>query len=113
MHLELSNLDKDWLEDLSKKVINMLNNGGCQIDELATSFFMSRTKFFNKVKALTGTTPAVFVREIRLDLAYEKVKENPNQSFSSIAASLGMIDAKHFKKMFIKKFGVGPKDLRL
>ena len=111
LQFELSDLDLKWVEKLNSIIKVKLLEGSCTIVSLASDMFMSRTKFFGKVKALAGTTPAAYIREIRLDLAYELVLENPNQSFSSISNSLGMSDSKHFKKLFINKFGVDPKQI--
>ena len=109
--IDLSEEDALWLKDLNQLIKSQLLEGNCSVDELTTHLYFSRTRFFNKVKNLTGTTPAAYIREIRLDLAYEMVLESPSQSFSSISNSLGMSDPKHFKKLFINKFGVDPKAL--
>ncbi len=108
----LAERDAKWVEELDALIKESLLSGTCNIDTLSTNLCMSRTKFFTKVKGLTGSTPAAYIREIRLNMAYELLLDNPDSSFSGIVDSLGMTDVKHFKKLFVKKFGIDPKRLK-
>ncbi len=109
--LKLSKIDQMWIDNLQKIIKNKLGSNSFTVDELTVELLMSRTQFYSKVKALTGLTPAVLIRDIRLDMVYEMVLSKPDAKFSEVANSLGMADIQYFRKLFKKRFGKSPKDL--
>ena len=58
---------------------------------------MSRTSFYNKLKALTAQAPADFVRNIRLKHAAELLKEG-KYSVTEVAERTGFCDGKYFRE---------------
>ena len=108
----LSKMDLEWIKNLQNIIEEKIGSESFSVDELSVELLMSRTQFYSKVKALTGLTPAVLVRNIRLDLAYKMLLDSPELKFSEIANALGMADFKYFKKLFIKHFNKTPKEIR-
>lgn len=72
---------------------------------------MSRSSFYNKVKALTDCSPADYVRLIRMQYAARMLKEGEH-SITEIADMTGFCDAKYFREVFRKHFGVSPSEYR-
>ena len=68
---------------------------------------MSRTSFYNKLRALTDQAPGDYIRLIRLKYAVQLLKENPH-SITEIAEMTGFSDAKYFREVFKKHFNVSP-----
>jgi AraC-like DNA-binding protein len=68
---------------------------------------MSRTSFYNKLKALTGQAPADFIRIIRLNHAARHLKEQ-RYSVTEVAEMTGFNDAKYFREVFKKHFKMSP-----
>ena len=58
---------------------------------------MSRSSFYNKVKALTDCSPADYVRLIRMQYAARMLKEGEH-SITEIADMTGFCDAKIFQR---------------
>jgi AraC-like DNA-binding protein len=102
----------EWVQGLQKTIHAKLQEGDLPMDDLARLAGMNRTKFFTKVKKYTGMTPAVLVRNIRLDKAYEYLASNPSASVVTAAHNAGMTDVKNFSTLFKKRFGVSPRAVK-
>lgn len=68
---------------------------------------MSRTSFYNKLKALTDQAPSDYIRFIRLEQAAQLLKEGQH-SITEIAEMTGFCDSKYFREVFKKHFKVNP-----
>jgi signal transduction histidine kinase/ligand-binding sensor domain-containing protein/AraC-like DNA-binding protein len=83
-----------------------------EIPAFKTSVFytqtgMGRSKFYNKLKGLTGLSPVDFIREIRLNKAHEML-QNGRYNVSETASLNGFSDAAYFSRCFKEKFGMPP-----
>ena len=70
---------------------------------------ISRTKFYYKVKGLTGENPSVFFKTYKLNRAAELITEGKH-TVSEIADMTGFSTLSHFSKSFKKQFGVSPSE---
>lgn len=72
---------------------------------------MSRTAFYARFRDLTGETPTQYM--LRLKLASAKASlETTSLSVKEIAAALHFYDEFHFSKMFKRRYGTSPRNLR-
>ena len=65
---------------------------------------ISRTKFYYKVKGLTGENPSVFFKTYKLNRAAKLIKEG-KYTISEIADMTGFSTLSHFSTSFKKQFG--------
>ena len=70
---------------------------------------ISRTKFYYKVKGLTGENPSVFFKTYKLNRAAELLKEG-KYTISEIADMTGFNTLSHFSKSFKQQFGIPPSE---
>jgi AraC-like DNA-binding protein len=84
-----------------------LRNGELDIDSVAEKLGVSRSKFYYKVKALTGQTPNEFFTTYKLNYGAELLKKG-KYKISAIADMLGFSSPSHFAAQFKKQFGVLP-----
>ena len=77
--------------------------------DFASECDISRTKFFYKVKGLTGMTPTEFFRVYRLNRSVELIKAD-KYKISSIAEMCGFSSPSHFAVSFKKQFGMLPSE---
>ena len=68
---------------------------------------MSRTSFYNKIKALTGRAPNDFIRNIRMQEAAALLKSQ-RYTVAEVADMMGFADPKYFTDTFKKFYGVPP-----
>ena len=81
------------------------------ISGLARAIGVSRAQLHNKISALTGRSPSVFVRTIRLYKARELLKTS-DLNISQIAYEVGFRDPAYFSRTYSEEFGRSPKDSR-
>lgn len=101
--------DLDWkfIASIKKNVEDNMDNPSFTIDVLCTLLNMSRTSFYNKLKALTDQAPGDYVRLIRLKRAMQLLKEQ-KYTITEVAEMTGFSDAKYFREVFKKHFNISP-----
>lgn len=99
--------DLDWkfIASIKKNVEDNMDNPSFTIDVLCTLLNMSRTSFYNKLKALTDQAPGDYVRLIRLKRAMQLLKEQ-KYTITEVAEMTGFSDAKYFREVFKKHFNI-------
>lgn len=105
--------DLDWkfIASIKKNVEDNMDNPSFTIDVLCTLLNMSRTSFYNKLKALTDQAPGDYVRLIRLKRAMQLLKEQ-KYTITEVAEMTGFSDAKYFREVFKKHFNISPSQLQ-
>lgn len=110
--IDYTSMDKKFLQ----QAIDVVNEHIADSDFNQTNFVnamnVSRTVLTEKLKSLTGFTPAAFMLNTRLTVAYKLVMEQNNGiRVSELAYSVGFSDAKYFSKKFKEKYGKSPKEM--
>lgn len=81
------------------------------IDGLARMAGMSRSQLFRKIKALTGQSPSMFIRTIRLQHA-RKMLEATDMNVSEVAYATGFSSPSYFSDAFAETFGIRPSQVK-
>lgn len=92
--------------------INLNYNKNITLDCLAKKFGYSKSRFSHIFSTETNTTPIKYRNEIRLKTASEMLKST-NLNITDIAVSCGFDDALYFGKIFKKRYGISPSELRM
>ena len=79
------------------------------VDTLSQKMGMSRSSFYNKIKAISGQAPADFIRQYRMERAKELLKSK-QYSISEVALKAGFTDVKYFRDVFRKKYNRSPSE---
>lgn len=103
----LSPQDSRFLKELYGLMEKELANSEIDVNEIARLMSMSRTKFYYKVKGLTGEPPSVFFKTYKLNRAAELIKEH-RYTMSEISDMTGFSSLSHFSRSFKKQFGTNP-----
>ena len=102
----LSAMDKEFLERCTRLITENLANPDFTINQLSRELALSRTIFYEKLKALTGQAPNEFIKLMRMTEAANLLKQGlPVQD---VALLVGFTDSKYFSTAFKKHFGVSP-----
>ena len=107
---ELSAVDKTFLNKVLKVINEHLSEEDFSIELLSKESAMSKEQIYKKLKALTGKSPSLFLRSIRLTRAKKMIKENKN-TISEISYLVGFSSPAYFTKCFKEEFGNSPSDL--
>ena len=105
----LSPRDSAFMKELFDLMEKELANTDLDITRMTEMMKISRTKFYYKVKGLTGENPSVFFKRYKLNRAADLLKEG-KFNMSEIAYMTGFNTLSHFSTSFKKQFGVPPSE---
>lgn len=105
----LSEQDNAFMKDLYALMERELSNDELDVTGMTERLHISRTKFYYKVKGLTGENPSVFFKRYKLNRAAQLLKEH-KYNISEIADMTGFSTLSHFSTSFKKQFGVSPSE---
>lgn len=100
--------DRQFLRDLEHLTETHLTDPQLSVDYLGATLGMGRTLFFKRVKALTGLTPADYIRSVRMKKAAQLLA-NDRLSVSEVSYAVGIEDPHYFIKLFKQMYGITPK----
>lgn len=101
--------DRRLLDKLNFWLKQNISDSNISVDDIAAKMGYNRTIFYQKVKSLTGQTPADYVRTIRLNWAAQLLGQG-ELSISEVAYRVGFSDSHYFSRLFKKQFGKSPRD---
>ncbi len=107
--LAANDTDKEFWNQVKAVINENLANAEFTTEDFAKAMYMSRMQLHRKLKALTGTSAASFMRTQRLQAAAQMLKNN-NVRVTDIAFDLGFTSPFYFSKCFKEEFGVAPRD---
>lgn len=100
-----------FMQQVAKIISAEIDNEDLSVEALAKQLHLSRVQLFRKIKALTGITPTLFIRQIRLQHAQKLLRES-DQSISEIAYASGFKDPGYFSRVYKEQFGHSPSEIR-
>lgn len=106
-----TNIDWEFIASIKRHVEENMSKPSFTVDTLCSLMNMSRTSFYNKIKALTDTSPKDYIRVIKLKRAAELLKEGKH-NVTEVAEMTGFNDAKYFREVFKKYYHVSPSKYR-
>lgn len=107
----LSPQDNVFMNELYHLMETELSNPELDIIRMTEILKISRTKFYYKVKGLTGENPSVFFKHYKLNKAAKLIKDG-TYTMSEIADMTGFSTLSHFSTSFKKQFGVPPSEYK-
>jgi signal transduction histidine kinase/DNA-binding response OmpR family regulator/ligand-binding sensor domain-containing protein len=100
----------DFIFELKKFIEENISNQNLNVELLSEHFAVSRTPLYQKIKALTGSTPNNLIKSIRLKKAYELLSKQGGR-VSEVAYLTGFSDPNYFATCFKKEFGENPSQI--
>jgi signal transduction histidine kinase/CheY-like chemotaxis protein len=104
-------LEEQFLNTLSGCVEARLDDSDLKISDLEEAASMSNMQLYRKLKALTGLSPTLFIRSVRLQKA-KAMLEKGELNVSEVAYETGFSDPAYFSRVFKEAFGSSPVDFR-
>ncbi len=108
---ELAARDQAFLAELNRLVESRCTDPDFRVEDLASALAVERRTLQRKLKALTGLTPVVYLRHLRLQRALDGLK-NSEDSVTAIALSCGFASPQHFSRLFRRTYGRSPDQWR-
>ena len=107
----MTKADELFLERTIEIIDRNITDINFTMEFLAEQVFLSRSSLHRKIKALTGLSPADFVRLVRLKKAAEIIQRREH-SIGEVCYLVGIHSPSYFTKIFHKQFGMTPREFR-
>ena len=88
-----------------------LDDSGLDVPQMCEAMSVSRSVLFEKCRALLDTTPAIFLRRLRMERAQALIREG-GRTMADISYSVGFNDPHYFSKVFKQQTGMTPTEYR-
>ena len=88
-----------------------LDDADFSVMHLCRAIYLSRTQLHKKLKALTGQSASLFIRQIRLYAGMNLLKTT-DLNINEIAYQVGFDDPNYFSRCFAQEFGSSPSETR-
>ncbi len=108
-NIKISEIDHGFLEKMVKIIENKIDDPDLNGDLLASELGVSKGNLYKKLKALSGLTVNIFIRNIRLKIAAKLLKKG-HYNISEVAYSVGFNNPKYFSTCFSDLFQMSPKE---
>ncbi|MFK7980968.1 MAG: helix-turn-helix domain-containing protein [Saprospiraceae bacterium] len=96
---------------LNEVIDKNLHKSEFGIPQLCKAMGLSRAQLYRKIKKATGTTPALYIRNLRLQKAKIYLKSD-ELNITEIAYAVGFNDLSYFSRSFSEEFGKSPSEMR-
>ena len=107
---KLPSMDEQFLQRFRDLILEQLDDEQLSVEVLSGQMNLSRSQLHRKLKALTGFSPNVWVRKIRLQKARQLLEQKAG-TVTEVAFQVGFSNLSYFAKCFREEFGVAPSDL--
>ncbi len=104
-------LEDQFLAKVRTLLLQHLADESFGVNEIAAGIHLSPSQLFRKIKALTGQSPTIFLRSLRLQKALELLTDG-RLSVAEVAYQVGFSDPAYFSRAFSQEFGFAPSSLR-
>ncbi len=108
---ETFNPEDTFLQKLIQIVEEHLDDPGFSAAQLYLAAHMSQPQLYRKLMALTGKSPTLFIRTIRMRKALDLLQKT-EMTISEIAWAVGFNDPSYFTRVFHEEFGKTPGEWR-
>lgn len=105
--LSTNHHDSDFLKKLTDLIEKNIGHPDMDVSFIASSFSMSQSTFYNKLKKLTGKSPVEFVINYRMRTAAKMIVEE-NMNMTEIMEVIGIESHAYFTNAFKREFGMTP-----
>jgi signal transduction histidine kinase/ligand-binding sensor domain-containing protein/DNA-binding response OmpR family regulator len=107
---KLSILDERFLNKVLEAAEKHLSEETFSIEDFGSEVGMGRVQLHRKLKALTGKSPSLYLRSVRLAKAKNMIEEKLG-NISEIAYSTGFSSPAYFTACFKEEFGYPPSEV--
>lgn len=97
-----------WLQSLQSLVIENLADTNLTNEHLAKQLQISNRTLYRIVRRHTGQSPNQYVRDIRLEKAYELLSSREYTTVKEVVAMIGFKKTAYFSRLFKDKYGINP-----
>ena len=106
-----ANFEEKLIKKAELLVLQNLSDTNYRIADFAKGLAYSPRQLERIFKRTTGLSPVGFIREVRLQKAYELLEKRQFASVGEVRFEVGIENASYFTRKFQERFGKNPKEL--
>lgn len=103
----LRGADRAFVKGLVEYITAHIDETDLDVQRVANALNVSRSRLFEKTRAILGTSPAAIIRDIRFKRATDLIRGGEH-SLSEVAYMSGFNDTHYFSTAFRQRFGITP-----
>lgn len=104
---EVSSIEDQFLQRLRKNAERIMADPENAINQLEKAMHLSQMQLYRKLKALTGLSPSLYIRSIRLQKARELL-QTTDLTAAEVAYEVGFTSPAYFSRVFAEAYGHPP-----
>ena len=104
---EISDADRLFIEKATETIWKNIDNADYSVEQFSSDMCMSRMNLYRKLQSLTGQSPTLFIRDLRLKRAAQLLSTS-GYSVTEVADMVGFSSPKYFSRCFKELYGVLP-----
>lgn len=108
-NMQMNKADEEFMNKVISVIQDNLSDENFNVERMADILCMSRSSLLRKIKSLFNLSPLDFIRLIRLKKAAELIQEGKYR-IGDICSMVGFGSSSYFSKLFLKQFGMTPKE---
>ncbi len=101
--------DRKILKEAERTVLENLSDTKFGVQQLAKELAISSRSLSRLINRLTGLSPVGFIREIRLQKAWQMLQRRQYLRVSEVCLEVGIDNPSYFNRKFKERFGLTPK----
>ena len=105
--IAVTSSDERFLHRAVEVVEQFMGEPDFSVEEFGRELGMSRVQLYRKLRALTGTSPSLFIRTLRLKRAARLLRQEVG-NVAEITFRVGFADPSYFARCFRAEFGKTP-----
>ena len=103
--------EDEFLQKIRQTLEARIDEEDFGIIHICRAIGMSRAQLHRKIKALTGQSTSIFLRQVRLEKG-KTLLETTDMNVSQTAYAVGFHDPNYFSRLYFETFGIRPKETR-
>jgi signal transduction histidine kinase/DNA-binding response OmpR family regulator len=101
---DLQSADEQWLTKAKTLVHEHLKDPTFDAKRLAAELNMSKPTLHRHMERIAGTTPAAFMRHLRLEHAHHLIENQVHRTFTEVAYAVGFASPGYFSRLYKQRY---------
>jgi len=108
---ETENVENSFIKTAEDYILQHLDDTQLSVTMLATHLSYSNRQLRRLLQKYTGLSPIEFILEIRLQKAFQMIKERRFSTINEVRYEVGIESASYFSNKFKERFGISPSSM--
>ena len=108
---EIVGTEKEFLDKAKQIVETNLDKNQFSVKEMSSALNLSERQTNRVLKKMTGLSCLQFIREVRLQKAYQFLQSRKYATIAEVSYAVGFENASYFTRIFTNRFGKKPSEM--